>query len=160
MKHSIQLLAKKIIFSSALVLLFNFSDASAQVITLEAENAKISGAVITREHSGYSGTGFVDFINKSGDYIEFTVNIELAGTYDFDFRYALGIASGARPLNISVNGNSIASYYPFGSTGSWSTWVTTGDVGGTLVKGINTIRITATGYSGPNVDYLRLEKQN
>jgi len=36
----------------------------------EAEDAVLSGATIATNHTGYSGTGFVDYKNRSNDYIQ------------------------------------------------------------------------------------------
>jgi PKD repeat protein len=120
----------------------------------EAEDAFLSGPVIASNFAGYSGNGFAEYINATGDYVEWTVNATNADQYALRFRYAL--ASGDRPLQISVNGQVIATNLSFPATGSFATWGMTADVVMTLAEGANTIRATAAGSSGANVDYLEI----
>ena len=120
-------------------------------LTLEAEDAALSGAKIATNHPGFSGSGFVDYVNASGDYVEWTVDVPIAGDYALAFTYALG--QGNRPLAISVNGTVVASALAFPGTGGWSTWNET-EVTVALAAGVNQVRATATGQSGANVDYL------
>src|SRR5439155_21516506 len=67
------------------------------------------------------------------------------------FRYANG-DSANRPLDVAVNGASVG-VRPFASTGSWDDWLDQA-VTVTLHAGSNTVRATATGASGGNIDYL------
>ena len=118
----------------------------------EAERASIAGGVVSTAHSGYTGGGFVDFVNATGDSVEFTVQATSAGTYALSFRYANGSAAD-RTLALSANGQSVGAGVVFASTGSWTAWrdVT---VNAPLVAGVNKVRLTATGQSGPNLDSL------
>ena len=56
----------------------------------EAENAALTGgAKVNTDHTGYSGTGFVDGIQTAGSsQAAFTVNVATAGSYNVDLRYA------------------------------------------------------------------------
>src|SRR5204863_6140716 len=45
---------------------------SAALKIYEAENAVLSGAVVSNTKAGYTGTGFVDYINASGDSVTWT----------------------------------------------------------------------------------------
>jgi glucose/arabinose dehydrogenase len=123
-------------------------------VTLEAESAARSGVVADNLFSGYTGTGFGDYINPTNDYIEWTTNAPAAGTYTLAFRYALGNTS-TRSLAIRVNGTLVQPGLTFPITSTWTDWryvsLTT-----TLRAGANVIRATATGTSGPNVDHLRV----
>lgn len=122
----------------------------------EAEHAsKIKGPAITNNHSGYSGTGFVDYPNDTGNqvYVQWSVNIATAGVYNVDFRYALN--SGSRPLEYKVNGAVVDAALPFNSTGGWASW----DMSPTLVylnAGQNKIQLTAKNNAGPNVDCMAI----
>src|SRR3954470_9824445 len=58
------------------------------VATLEAEKALLSGAVVASSQPGFTGTGFVDYLNPSGDFIEWSADIATAGKYTFTIRYA------------------------------------------------------------------------
>jgi glucose/arabinose dehydrogenase len=123
---------------------------------MEAETAQLSGAVVSSTHSGFTGSGFVDYINASGDYIEWTVNAASAGTYEISFQYAL--ATGPRSLQIRLNGTIINSSFSFPATGSWSAWAAV-SLPVQLNAGVNKIRATAIGSSGPNIDYLIVTPQ-
>jgi hypothetical protein len=120
---------------------------------LQAEDAAISGAVIATNQTDYLGTGFVDFVNPTGDYIQWTVNVPIAGTYELSFRYSL--LSGSRPLELKVNNTLRVASLDFPFTGSWSTWeyVSTSQA---LNAGNNTIRLTTNGSNGGNIDQLKL----
>ncbi|MEW2518270.1 CBM35 domain-containing protein [Actinacidiphila alni] len=121
----------------------------------QAENATLSGAVAASDESGYSGSGYADYQHADGDYVEWTVQAPSAGTYTLQFRY--GNASFTdRPLAISVNGGA-AHDLSFPSTGWWSSWSVVGTTV-TLAKGANTVRATATGASGGNIDWLGVTK--
>jgi hypothetical protein len=120
----------------------------------EAENALLNGPVIASSSAGYTGTGFVDYVNPTGDYVNWTVNTTQAGLYDLDFRYAL--ESGNRPLSIQVNGQTVSAALSFASTGAWDTWTYATIPSLYLPAGTNTIRATAIGSSGPNLDHLLL----
>ncbi|MCK4564427.1 MAG: hypothetical protein KAU94_07125, partial [Verrucomicrobia bacterium] len=118
----------------------------------EAEDAVLSGAVVASNIADYTGTGFVDYVNASGDYIEWTVSAAAAGEAELSFRYAL--SSGDRPLEVQVNGQVVASSLSFPATGAWTTWDYTATVPVTLNAGDNTVRTTAIGSSGGNIDHL------
>src|SRR4051795_3901262 len=45
-----------------------------QTGTLEAEQAVLSGAVVSTNQTGYTGSGFADFVHASGDFVEWKVN--------------------------------------------------------------------------------------
>lgn len=120
----------------------------------EAEEAVLSGPQVKSSRLGYTGTGYADYINASNDFAEWTVFAHYPGEHDLSFRYAL--SSGNRPLEIQLNGNVVESALSFPSTGGWGNWDYTSDLAITLAQGLNTIRATATGSSGANVDHLKL----
>ncbi|MFI6326087.1 carbohydrate-binding protein [Nonomuraea sp. NPDC050556] len=116
----------------------------------QAEDAVLSQAGVFTNHTGFTGTGFVDYVNAAGGYIEWSVTGGGAAT--LSIRYANGTTT-ARPVDISVNGTVVGSV-SFTPTTNWDTWaVKTLTV--TLAAGANTIRATGTGSTGgPNVDKL------
>ncbi|WP_433225239.1 PQQ-dependent sugar dehydrogenase [Microtetraspora malaysiensis] len=118
----------------------------------QAEDATLSQASVATNHTGYTGTGFVDYVNTVGGYIEWTVNAASAGPATLTFRYANGTTTD-RPMDIAVNGTTAGSRaYP--ATGNWDTWADD-TVTANLNAGANTIRATATtAGGGPNVDKL------
>jgi len=119
--------------------------------TYEAENAMVFGAVVSNRYPGYTGTGFVDYVHNSNDYVEWTVNRNSAGTGTLVFRYAL--SGKARPLRITVNGTVVSSRFSFPNTKSWSVWKTV-SLSATLKAGTNMVRATAIGSNGPDMDNL------
>jgi hypothetical protein len=115
--------------------------------TLEAENAVRSGAVVSTLHCGLHRHGFVDYLNPTGDYVEWTANVPTAGAYALSFRYALQSAQ-ARQLAIRVNGTLVNSGLTFPPTISLTSW-TYVSLTANLQAGANTIRATGHGYERP-----------
>ncbi|GLZ29342.1 hypothetical protein Lesp02_15320 [Lentzea sp. NBRC 105346] len=119
----------------------------------QAESATISQGVVESNHTGFTGTGFVNYDNVIGSYVEFTVNAAAAGAATLTFRYSNGTTTN-RPMDITVNGTLAADELAFAGTSTWDTWQTT-SVQTTLNAGTNKIRATATTASGgPNLDKL------
>jgi len=86
----------------------------------EAENGTISQGVVESNHTGYSGTGFVNYDNAVGGYVEFAVAAASPGNTALTFRFANGTTTN-RPLDISVNGGApVAVNFP--GTGAWTAW--------------------------------------
>jgi hypothetical protein len=124
-------------------------------VRYEAEKATLSNAAVATNHTGFSGTGFVDFTNATGGFIQWTVTAPAAGTATLAIRYANGTTTN-RPMNVSVNGTVVVTNRAFDGTGSWDTWQTV-TVTVPLNSGGNTIRVTATtSNGGPNVDYIEV----
>ncbi len=123
-------------------------------LILEAENATLVGALAKNNIAGYSGTGFADYINASGDYVEWTFTNPAAATRTLGFRY--GSTGSARNLSITVNGVVVNPALAFTSTGTLTNW-TILSMTASLPAGTVVIRATATGTSGPNIDYLRID---
>ena len=118
----------------------------------EAESATRSGPIVKSKKVGYTGTGYVAYVNKTGDYIEWTVNSAAGGTATLDFRYALeGTTATLRSLRLSVNGTTVNGALRF--TGNAFVWSLNTSVAA-LQAGNNTVRLTTTGTGGPIVDHL------
>ena len=115
----------------------------------QAENATISHGVVESNHTGYTGTGFVNYENATGSYVQFTVTAAAAGPASLTFRFANGTTTD-RPMTIAVNGQNVP------GTGAWTTWQDA-VVNTSLVAGSNTVRATATtANGGPNLDRLQV----
>lgn len=124
----------------------------------EAESATRGGVgggpIVAAQNGGYTGGGYADFTADAGQSIQFTVHAATTGPYQLAIRYANG-RTADRPLALAVNGVTKTTALTFGPTGSWTTWrEVVYDV--TLSAGTNTIRLTATGRSGANIDSLAL----
>ncbi len=122
----------------------------------EAETATISQGVVESNWPGFSGTGFVNYNNVAGSYVEWTVDTAQAGAVTLAFRHANG-STANRPMDITVNGTLVRDELAFTPTGAWSTWQTVTTTA-TLAAGTNRIRATATtANGGPNVDWLDVD---
>lgn len=110
-----------------------------------------------------SGDAYLDFSGVgsnhnigSGQYVEWTFEVAEEGYFDLAFGYAFS-SSGAtnRPMRLDVNGEVWDRIFDFASTGANTTYgeATTRVL---LEAGVNTVRLTANGFSGPNLDYLEV----
>ncbi|WP_433514948.1 glycosyl hydrolase 2 galactose-binding domain-containing protein [Nonomuraea sp. CA-143628] len=140
----------------------NTSDASNAVtettgsgpVIYQAEDATISQGVVESNHDGYTGTGFVNYDNLTGSYVEWTVNAPVAGPVTLELRYANGTTVN-RPMTITVNGGAAVTR-DFNATGDWDTWQTS-TLTVNLTQGANKIRATATtANGGPNADRISI----
>ena len=130
-------------------------DVAARTTDLQAENATISQGAVATNHTGFTGTGFVDYNMVAGSFVEWTVVAPAAGTVDFQIRYANGTTAN-RPMDITVNGTLVSDELAFTFTNSWDTWQDA-TFQARLDAGTKKVRATATTASGgPNVDRLRV----
>jgi glucose/arabinose dehydrogenase len=130
--------------------------AAAAAAVYEAEQATISGGVVESNHTGFTGSGFVNSDNAVGAAVEFTVGSAAAGTRLLAFRYANG-TSTSRPATITVNGT-VRAEPQFPGTGGWTTWRTQ-TISAPLNSGANTVRIAATTANGlGNLDSLTADE--
>lgn len=124
----------------------------------EAEDALLKGTLVAAKHTGYSGRGYVDYVNADQDYIQWTVKAEMAG----DAALAIGYANGGnsdRSMVLTVNGKTVNSNVSFLPTGSWTKWSSI-SVKASLTAGNNLVKLQVKGASGPNVDYLSVSYNN
>lgn len=121
----------------------------------QAESATISQGLAESNHAGYTGSGFVNYDNAAGSYVEFAVGAASAGPATLNLRYANGTTTN-RPMTVTVNGGAAVSV-AFPGTGAWSTW-RTATASTTLAAGTNRVRVTATtSNGGPNLDRLTVD---
>ena len=119
--------------------------------TFEAEEAGRKGPSVAKNNGGYTGKGFIDFQEPSGEHLKWLIQSNSEGECTLSFRYAL--AGSNRPLQLKVNGKIITKAMPFMGTGSWTTWKSI-SAEAPLKAGVNDIRLESTGASGPNIDSL------
>jgi hypothetical protein len=127
--------------------------AHAASTTLEAESASLSGgAVVSHDHSGFTGSGFVGGYtdaNKGKASTAFTVQSGAAGAASVAIRYANGTTS-AMTLSLVVNGTKVRQV-SLAATANWDTWATdTESV--TLKQGANTVALAFTSADSGNVN--------
>lgn len=91
----------------------------------EAEEARLTGtAGINTDHTGYSGSGFVDGYGTEGKAAAtFDVTVPKAGDYDVNLRYSNGPNpfQGTKSLSLYANGQKLRQT-KLASTGNWDTW--------------------------------------
>src|SRR5436305_14307932 len=97
--------------------------ASAAATLYEAESATISQGTVDSDHAGFTGSGFVNYTNITGSYVEVSITATAASNASLIFRYAHGTTTN-RPMNIVVNGATVGSDLAFGGTGSSTTSTT------------------------------------
>ncbi|MFW7415334.1 bacterial Ig-like domain-containing protein, partial [Demequina sp. SO4-18] len=111
-----------------------------------------SGAELQDNHSGYSGTGFVGGIQDEGASATITVNVDEAGTYPVNVRYANGPNpfDGDKSMSLFVNDEDRGDLV-FPRTGAWNQWATvTRDID--LNTGANTIKLSFESGDDGNVN--------
>jgi hypothetical protein len=140
--------------TTAAVGLFAPATVDAATTTYQAENATIFHGVVESNHAGFTGTGFVNYTNEVGSWVEWSVTAGTAGGASLVFRFANGTTT-SRPMTIAVDGATVSTP-SFAGTGAWTTWTTT-TVNTALSAGTHTVRATATTVNGgPNVDSLQV----
>ncbi|GGW22525.1 cellulase family glycosylhydrolase [Streptomyces xantholiticus] len=124
--------------------------------TYEAEDATVSRGRVDANHAGFTGSGFVNYDNSVGSYVQWTVDAARAGRVTLKLRFANGTPAD-RPMDITVNGAPTVDDRAIAGTGSWTSW-STATVTTDLRAGSNTVRATATtADGGPNVDHLAVD---
>lgn len=98
----------------------------------------------TTDQSGSYNIGYA----LEGEWLEYTVNVAAAGTYNIELRVA--VDGDGRNLKIEMDGVNISGNVELPNTGGWQTWttVTVNDV--ELTAGEHVMRITF------NADYMNL----
>ncbi|QFU92043.1 family 16 glycoside hydrolase [Amycolatopsis sp. YIM 10] len=94
----------------------------------EAESAQLAGGTgFNTNHSGYSGSGFIDRNWEPGTSTTFAVTADRAGRHDIALRYANGLNPSPDPVSKSmslyVNGRKEKQVW-LASTGAWNQWAT------------------------------------
>ena len=141
--------------NSNLNIIANFiSSNSSSSVTLDAAGSNgfcgVDGDVET-EHSGYTGSGYSNTDNASGNSVNFSVNSTTSGSYSLEIRYA---ATSSRPANVVVNSSTQVSSLNLPSTGAWASWNTV-NTSINLTSGNNSISLVATSGEGlPNIDRI------
>jgi len=105
------------------------------VAEAEAENGILSGVVVSKSSSGYSGAGYVTGFDSDGDKVTVTVTIQERGLYKIKIRF--NGPYGAKTQDFSVNGG-FTSQVSFPATSVFSE----ADAGSyVLEKGDNTLSV-------------------
>jgi hypothetical protein len=132
--------------------------AAPQLSMYEAENAVLSGGAKTNtNHTGYSGTGFVDgFVNNTTAKATFNVTVASSGTYEIRLHYSAGSGTSTN-TGLYVNSTTKLKNITCPGTGNWNAWADETETV-TLNAGSNTIVYKAETSSGSciNLDYVSI----
>jgi len=118
----------------------------------EAEAAAKTGVATNTNHPGYSGTGFVDQFDASGDAVTFTVTAPEQGHYSLVFAYANSTGSMAT-RNIYVDGVLVKDI-GFYNQSSWNTWASDAWLQVDLTAGTHTVKVA---YDSGNTGAINLD---
>lgn len=119
----------------------------------EAENATLGGNThVNNNHTGYTGTGFVDQFGSTGDSVTFTINVTNPGVQSLVFRYSAAV-SGTPTRTISVDGSAVGQV-KFVPTTDWNTWSTADIETAPLSAGSHTVSIAVT---SADTGYINLD---
>lgn len=146
------LMVNKIASAAVMALaLFFISPFVSAAVTIQENNTGFCSydGVISTANSGYTGAGYVDINNSGGQGISYQISAPTSGIYSVTFRYA---NVGSTSAGLVINGSSGSLSFP--RTASLSTWtMVTKNI--TLVAGVNSIRLRATGSQEiANIDSL------
>jgi hypothetical protein len=121
----------------------------------QAENATYYLSMVETEHAGYTGSGYVNYRNRVGSYIEWRIDSPAASNVTARFRFANG-STGTRRVELRLGGVVVNSSVDFATTGAWTSWQTR-DVNLALKAGTNLLRVRSIASSGgPNMDRLQI----
>lgn len=59
---------------------------------------------------------------NSGEWLEYSVNVQTPGLYNLTLRYASGNTAGGGPVHLMLDGDTIKSIFQFNSTNGWNNW--------------------------------------
>ncbi len=145
----------KLLSSTLVALSLLFSTHALSQTILEAEDAYFSSGSIDNNHTGYTGTGFVNTDNITGEFIEWFFHVASPVTDTLEFRYALG-SPAARPMEVYVN-QVLTDTLDFVFSGAFSNYVYD-STSAQLVAGVNRVKLVAINPEGaPNMDHLRIK---
>ena len=122
------------------------------VLGMQAEDMNTGGgSQVESNHTGFRGTGFVNFSRTKGFVVWSDVDGRNGGTAQLTFRYAL---DAPNPRTVELIVNDLVQSLTFEPTGSWTSWSTL-KISEPLKPGTNnTIRLQTTGGDAGNLDQL------
>jgi hypothetical protein len=95
--------------------------------------------------------------NESGEWLEYTVDVQDAGTYDLVLNYASG-SSNPGDVRVKLDGSTLGTFTNLTNTGGWNTFTTTTLSNKTLSAGEQVLRLEIIGGSF-DLDAITFEKQ-
>ncbi len=121
----------------------NFDDGGANVSFVDTSAGNLGGKYrstdVDIESTSDTGGGYDIGWVGAGEWLQYTVAVATAGTYDLDIRVASPGSGGA--FHIEVNGVNKTGSVAVPNTGGWQTWQTIRVSGVTLAAGTQTWRV-------------------
>ncbi len=118
----------------------------------EAENATYSGVDVASDHTGYTGTGFLQNFAQQGDYVQFTINAPESITYPLVFSYGNNSGSSAtRTIYVDNVNVGKATFYQWGT---WDVFKQDAYIPVYLTAGTHTIKVA---YNSDDVNAINLD---
>ncbi|GAB1308074.1 hypothetical protein KH5_07570 [Urechidicola sp. KH5] len=81
---------------------------------------------------------------SGGEWIEYSIDVQTAGNYDVDVRYASGNSIGGGPIYFEIEGTKVSPDISFSDTGDWDTWSTKSVSNVALNEGQHVLRLVST----------------
>ena len=110
------------------------------------------------ESTSDAGGGYDVGWIAAGEWLNYTVDVATAGTYDIEFRVASSGAGGT--FHLEINGTDVTGSMAVPSTGGWQTWTTIKKTGVSLAAGTKIWQLVfdTNGASGAvgNLNYIRV----
>ena len=125
----------------------------------QAEAATFKGATVKKTGNGFNGTGYLDFGNNQGAYVEwYQENDGGAGQAELTIRYS-GKAKGkkGRTIQVSVNGKTTHPNLLLPNSKNWGSDWKTVTVKVPIGRGANTIRLTTIENGGMYIDEITIQ---
>lgn len=141
---------------------------------VEAENYDIGGqdmsyydvTTYNQGTSNYRGNDFVDLATttdggsnniqlcyiQTGEWLKYTVDVTLSGSYLVTFRVASQVSGGY--LHLEVNGKDVTGKISIPNTGSWTTWKDVVVSNVPLTKGVCQLTLVMDYIPGLNLNYM------
>ncbi|GAA2736564.1 glycoside hydrolase family 31 protein [Pedococcus aerophilus] len=137
------------------------SSASARSVVLsgvdkagyEAEFGTATGTTTNTDHTGYTGTGFVDGFETVGDSVTSDVSVAVAGTHALKFRYSNGSGTSAT-RTVQVDGVTVGTL-TLPPTANWDTWGTA-TLSTSLTAGKRTVKLSYASGNATGINYDNL----
>ena len=133
----------------------------------DIDAANLGGAYRTTEGVDIQATtdaggGFNVGYTKAGEWLEYTINVETAGTYNLNFRLASTGSSGK--FHAEVDGTNVTGSLTVPNTGGFQTWQTLTKSAVPLTAGQHVLRIAMDAISGSgsvgNFNYMTITPTN
>jgi beta-glucanase (GH16 family) len=121
---------------------------------IEAEDYSMMEGIDTQTTDDIGGGDNVGWTD-AGDFLEYVLVVEEAGTYQVTFRVASDSSGGS--FLFKLNNTTTLSSISFPATGGWQTWTDVTSDTFTLEAGVHTFTIAFTS-AGTNLNYFEIEK--